>query len=399
MCRSPPALGSSSGLLRSAPPPWLERCFRSGACASDWCGFAAGSALGLGSGGIVGGLAGYNIFCRRASISALAQKVWSPVQSVIDLGVDAFHREAKRATGKIASIKERLVSSLAVARDDSMKVLRDKRVQVVSASAACGAATVGAAGAASGFAAGGLFGALAGVIPAFFTFGLSIPVCAAVGSSCGFVAGSTAGASTGLVAGGAAGLGVYGKRHAIEAVARSTWTKLETFLARARAASLAHATAAKNTANSRYEVVKSKAFEAAGATKTKTLEVISDRGVQVTTGSAACGAAAGSVGGAATGFLTGASLGAAVGVVPAVFTFGLSVPVGAAIGAGCGLTAGATVGGTAGGVAGGVAGRSMYFNRQRLRNGAAQTWSKASDCAEFVKIKASKLVGGTGGTD
>jgi hypothetical protein len=45
------------------------------------------------------------------------------------------------------------------------------------------------------------------VVPALFTFGLSIPICAAIGGGTGLAVGSTVGASTGAVGGAAVGYG------------------------------------------------------------------------------------------------------------------------------------------------------------------------------------------------
>eukprot|EP00928_Gymnodinium_smaydae_P007507 TRINITY_DN12697_c0_g2_i1.p2 TRINITY_DN12697_c0_g2~~TRINITY_DN12697_c0_g2_i1.p2 ORF type:complete len:120 (-),score=17.69 TRINITY_DN12697_c0_g2_i1:84-443(-) len=59
------------------------------------------------------------------------------------------------------------------------------------------------AGGSVGTATGGALGAMVGVIPAIFTFGLSIPVCCVFGGGVGLLAGATAGTGVG-VAGGAA---------------------------------------------------------------------------------------------------------------------------------------------------------------------------------------------------
>merc|ERR1712232_481646 len=62
-----------------------------------------------------------------------------------------------------------------------------------------------------GMTAGAGMGAAVGVVPAIFTFGLSIPVCAFVGGAFGVCAGTVVGAGTGLVGGGA--VGHYGYKH------------------------------------------------------------------------------------------------------------------------------------------------------------------------------------------
>lgn len=64
-------------------------------------------------------------------------------------------------------------------------------------------------------------------VPAVFTFGLSIPVFAAVGSGCGVVAGAAVGGAAGLVGGGATGYGAYTKREAIGRTVTNTMTKVD----------------------------------------------------------------------------------------------------------------------------------------------------------------------------
>merc|ERR1712014_544748 len=72
-----------------------------------------------------------------------------------------------------------------------------------------GSVTVGAAGGGLGLLAGGAAGAAVGLVPALFTFGLSIPVCAAIGGGAGACLGTAAGGTTGFVGGGAVGYGAY----------------------------------------------------------------------------------------------------------------------------------------------------------------------------------------------
>lgn len=67
------------------------------------------------------------------------------------------------------------------------------------------AVALGVAGAPLGMAAGAVTGALIGIGPAFFTFGLSIPVFAVVGGGVGACAGAVAGAGAGLFGGSAIG--------------------------------------------------------------------------------------------------------------------------------------------------------------------------------------------------
>jgi len=100
----------------------------------------------------------------------------------------------------------------------------DPKVQVTAAAAAGGAVSLGASGGVAGFAGGGTLGAALGIVPAIFTFGLSIPVGAAIGAGTGLVVGTAAGGSVDLVGGGATGYGVYTKRKEIRTGAERAWS-------------------------------------------------------------------------------------------------------------------------------------------------------------------------------
>jgi hypothetical protein len=121
----------------------------------------------------------------------------------------AARKEAvERASKAALDAKATALGAAAAARSAAA----DKKFQVSAASAASGAVALGASGGATGLAAGGVFGAALGVVPAVFTFGLSIPVGAALGSGSGFIVGTLVGGTCGAVGGGAAGYGAYAKR-------------------------------------------------------------------------------------------------------------------------------------------------------------------------------------------
>jgi len=88
-------------------------------------------------------------------------------------------------------------------------IVSDPKAQVTAASAAGGAVAMGASGGAAGFLTGGVVGAVFAVPAAFFTFGLSIPVGAAVGAGAGLCVGTATGGAAGLVTGGAAGYSAH----------------------------------------------------------------------------------------------------------------------------------------------------------------------------------------------
>merc|ERR1712232_1305578 len=83
--------------------------------------------------------------------------------------------------------------------------------QVTTLSAAGGAVTMGAGSGLMGLTGGAGVGAAVGVVPAIFTFGLSIPIGAFMGGAFGLCAGTVVGSSAGLVGGGA--VGHYGYEH------------------------------------------------------------------------------------------------------------------------------------------------------------------------------------------
>merc|ERR1719220_505277 len=108
----------------------------------------------------------------------------------------------------------KVVSTAKITKTKIFEVVSDKGVQATAASAAGGGVILGAGGAATGLAVGGAVGAVVGVVPAIFTFGLSIPFCAVVGGGCGLAAGAAAGGTTGVVAG-AGGYQAYSRRETI----------------------------------------------------------------------------------------------------------------------------------------------------------------------------------------
>merc|ERR1712232_1086571 len=91
------------------------------------------------------------------------------------------------------------------------KTVPNPSFRVTALSAGSGAVTMGAGAGLMGLTAGAGVGAAVGVVPAIFTFGLSIPIGAFIGGACGLCTGAVVGGSAGLVGGGAAGY--YGFEH------------------------------------------------------------------------------------------------------------------------------------------------------------------------------------------
>merc|ERR1712050_588664 len=109
----------------------------------------------------------------------------------------------------------------------AIAVGKDPTFQVTSASAVAGGVFGGAVGSMVGTVTGGAIG----LVPAVFTFGLSIPVGAAMGLCTGALAGST----TGVVGGGALGYGGFTYRKQLNDGVMGVWNKMHTSAASAKA--------------------------------------------------------------------------------------------------------------------------------------------------------------------
>eukprot|EP00443_Scrippsiella_acuminata_P030470 CAMPEP_0115184636 /NCGR_PEP_ID=MMETSP0270-20121206/9063_1 /TAXON_ID=71861 /ORGANISM="Scrippsiella trochoidea, Strain CCMP3099" /LENGTH=379 /DNA_ID=CAMNT_0002597725 /DNA_START=61 /DNA_END=1200 /DNA_ORIENTATION=- len=363
-------------------------------------------------------------------LSEVAEKS-SAMKTIITRAEDA----KTKAAMKWQAAKVKVLEKAKVARAKSVELSSDKSVQATAASVVGGATVGGIGGATGGLLLGGATGAVLGVLPALFTFGLSIPIGAALGAGCGLLMGGATGTATGAGVGGAAGYSAYTRRDEIASFIEQVRAKLVEALgkgkctaaeAKAKAGNkiedarvkaidtftlakgfvMSHIAAAKETTLAAVNSAGGKATEMAQVTKVKTIEIASDKQVQVTAASAAGEAAVGEIKGAAVGFATGGAVGAAVGVVPAFFTFGLSIPLFAAIGSGCGLATGAVVGGATGLVGGGATGFGVYTKRDAIGSSVTKTLSQVDSAAKVVKRRASdsadyvrnRLVGGTGGT-
>lgn len=299
-------------------------------------------------------------------------------------------------------------------------VVQDKAFQASAASAAGGALAVGAGGGAVGLASGAVVGAAVGMVPAFFTFGISIPIGAAIGGGSGLIVGVAGGSAMGAVGGVAAGYGVYTKRDDIREFAKKrmanvmscveclkdTSSKKLVAPVKARvaavvaltsdvkAAALAKVTSAQGAATGTYASIKEKgvkpmAIETVQVARAKAVdfaagarEAVKEQSFQAAALSAAGGAVLAGAGGGAAGLATGSLVGAAFGLVPAIFTFGLSIPIGAAIGGGTGLVTGAAAGTVLGASGGAAMGYSVHARRDKIAEVANQALVKAKSLVQ-----------------
>lgn len=312
-------------------------------------------------------------------------------------GTKTLEKRVVQAKEVAVVAKKKSVDFADLAKKRSSEVVSDRGVQVAAASALGGGVVVGAGGAATGLVAGGAIGAAMGILPALFTFGLSIPVGAVMGAGCGVAVGGTVGGVTGFTGAGAIGYSAYAKRAELRAAAfRAKTVALNTYylvlagkqkaveqVVSAHAA--AHRQMRRHAAllSERCIAVVGVAMEKSMKAKGKATAMASDKEVQATAASAAGGAVVLGAGGAATGLVAGGALGAVVGIVPALLTFGLSIPFCAVVGGGLGLVAGTSVGGTTGA----VAGAGVYTKREAIKGYAAAVKKTAFTAAKSLKAK------------
>eukprot|EP00929_Paragymnodinium_shiwhaense_P030092 TRINITY_DN17110_c0_g1_i1.p2 TRINITY_DN17110_c0_g1~~TRINITY_DN17110_c0_g1_i1.p2 ORF type:complete len:333 (+),score=107.42 TRINITY_DN17110_c0_g1_i1:74-1072(+) len=182
-------------------------------------GGAGGMCVGSGTGAVVGGSAGFGGYKYRVEIKDGVVFVKKKALTTATNTKDATLKTTKAITDKLAAYKadgqakvtllvtkagEVTTSARTTATTGAKKsyekaiaLAKDPKAQVTTASAAAG----GVAGGVTGGTAGLLAGAAVGVVPALFTFGLSIPICATIGLGAGAMGGSAVGAAGGGTAG------------------------------------------------------------------------------------------------------------------------------------------------------------------------------------------------------
>jgi hypothetical protein len=206
-------LGSAAGL----PPALLTFGLSIPVCAGAGGigGLAVGSVVGAGA----GGAAGFTTYKYRLEIkegivvvkvkavnaaSATKFKAIALRGQAADAVVAARKRAVLMVQDTTASVRSKAEHAFVISKtkaSETVTFATTTRTGVASTTALTGGAVGGAAGGGAGM----LVGAAAGVVPAIFTFGLSIPVGAAVGLCCG----SAIGSGAGVVTGGALGYGGF----------------------------------------------------------------------------------------------------------------------------------------------------------------------------------------------
>lgn len=202
-----------------------------GATVGGTVGLALGASAGGATGAAGGGMMGYGGHKYRKEISAgvihIQKTTLGGVKRVKVLVHDKTDAAKQSAVRSIDFTKVRLTNGAEVVRQ-GVRVRAGKlgqgvraqaskleRRHVVIGGAGAGAVAGGTACGGAGAVAGGSIGAAVGLIPAIFTFGLSIPVCAVIGGGIGLGVGAATGSTGGAVAGGAAGYGGHKYRKEI----------------------------------------------------------------------------------------------------------------------------------------------------------------------------------------
>lgn len=202
-------------------------------------GAALGGSVGLCAGTVVGGGAGGLVGCGayKYRVEIKDSVVYVKVKStkacdVTKVKVAKIANDSKEAAcNTVAIVKKRATAATLATRAKIGKVVdvttaktgelatlaTTTRTGVTSVSAAAG----GVIGSTTGGAVGTVAGAAVGLVPALFTFGLSIPVCATMG----LCAGTAVGGAAGTVGAGALGYGGFTYREEIKGTACSAWTK------------------------------------------------------------------------------------------------------------------------------------------------------------------------------
>jgi len=145
---------------------------------------------------------------KEAAVASVRCRVSSAVAST---GSAIAARVPAPVAWRTAKLKASGEAALARAQAKTSELAANPDVRFAAKSGAGGAAVLGTSGGAVGLTAGSAIGALVGFVPALFTFGLSIPIGAAIGGGAGLCIGTTLGSAVGFVGGSAVG-SAYSRR-------------------------------------------------------------------------------------------------------------------------------------------------------------------------------------------
>merc|ERR1719499_2504603 len=222
-------------------------------------------------------------------------------------GESASRFQAMQAKGaKMGDrVRERINSSTDFAKRKAREIAADQTIQVAAASGLGGAVVVGAGGAGAGLLTGGAIGGAIGILPALFTFGLSIPIGAVIGGTCGTVVGAATGGTVGATGGSAIGYFAYKRRADIRAFYSNANLKLRQHVTRTKNKIQYYYDMAKkkvvDTGCQTHNIVRERVTRAWRNAKANFKKLTSDKDVQRAAASGAAGVVTLGVGGGAAG--------------------------------------------------------------------------------------------------
>jgi hypothetical protein len=147
----------------------------------------------------------------KETCTAVKQLATKEYEAFGKQGVKEYSKERVKAAVSLVKGKVAMLGM------EASMIAKDGKFQAASAGVVGGAALLGGGGGAAGLLTGSVLGAACGILPAVFTFGLSIPIAAAFGGTAGLAIGTAVGSAAGAVGGGATGYGLYVKKDAIKA--------------------------------------------------------------------------------------------------------------------------------------------------------------------------------------
>jgi phenylpyruvate tautomerase PptA (4-oxalocrotonate tautomerase family) len=223
------AFGTASGIVLGTVAGAVPALFTFGlslpigAVVGGGSGLCLGTATGLGAGAIGGGAVGYGGYKYRIEIKdglvRVQKKALAAHAQTTATAGEIIAKTKTRVVVLVDGVRQKSLARAGELADKTKKLVADDKLKVTAASASAGAIVGGGTGAVFG----GSAGAALGLIPALFTFGLSIPAGAVVGGCIGAASGTV----TGAVGAGTAGYGGYTYRKEIRSGADAFIAKLK----------------------------------------------------------------------------------------------------------------------------------------------------------------------------
>jgi len=208
------AFGTASGIVLGTAAGAVPALFTFGlsipigAVVGGSAGLCIGTATGAGFGAIGSGAAGFAGYKYRIEISnglvTIKKKALEAQGQTKVAACTAMNKTKAKVVVIVDGVKQRGIAAGKFTRAKagelaklSQQTMASEKFKVTAATATAGAVVSGGAGAVVGTTAG----AAVGLIPALFTFGLSIPVCAIIGGCVGTASGTAVGATGGSAIG------------------------------------------------------------------------------------------------------------------------------------------------------------------------------------------------------